>query len=133
MRIAFDTELTTLDGKPIPNGPGPDAESVCLRDVAVASLLNMPEAPGSLPAGDVRLLRGRLARKLFGARAVDLSPEDVVLLKSLIGQTYGPLIVMQAYELFDPVRCVEVVVVPPMPEPKPFLTGENLSGDTTLP
>jgi hypothetical protein len=62
----------------------------------------MSEGQGPAPAGDEKVRRYRLARKLFNASKVELTPEDVVLLKSLIGQIYGPLVVGQVWDLLDP-------------------------------
>lgn len=52
--------------------------------------------------GEEKFNRGRLAQKIQDQKAVDLTAEEVVLVKKLVGKLYTPIIVVQAYGMLDP-------------------------------
>lgn len=53
-------------------------------------------------AGEEKVKRFLLAQKLMAAEEVDLTSEDVSLLKKLVAKGFGPLVVGQAWQLLDP-------------------------------
>jgi len=49
--------------------------------------------------------RGGLAQEIYNAiQEIDLSSEQITLLKMVIGKAFGPLVVSKAYEILDPVK-----------------------------
>jgi hypothetical protein len=109
VKIFIDTVLTQFSGKPIL-----DQESgvpVRLRDVAITALLVAPDQPGEVTTADGKVRRWRLGQKFYGWKEADptatgrepftLDAKEVVLLKDLIGRTYGPSIVGPAFDLLE--------------------------------
>jgi hypothetical protein len=53
--------------------------------------------------GKEKIRRFRLADRIYGAKEpIQLSAEDVVLLKEVTAKTYGPLITGRAWDLLEP-------------------------------
>jgi hypothetical protein len=97
MRINFAQELKTLSGETINKGES----ALKLSHVCCDALFATFEDEKNL-SGDEKAKRFVLATKIYGADFVDLSPEDVVVLKKLVGKAFSALIVGQAYQMFDP-------------------------------
>lgn len=95
MKIDFDAVLKTLDGEEIKNGD----KTVMLKTVAVESLLN-PNGKEQ-PEPMVKVERFKLAQKIHDGGEIDLQSEDIAMIKKLIGESYAPLIVGQAYEMLE--------------------------------
>ena len=97
--INFTTVLHGFDGKAI---TGPDGKtSLTLGDVAVGALETPIEEDRNM-AGSEKFKRDQLARKIYGAKSVELSVEEVALVKERIGKVYGPIVVGPAWSLLDP-------------------------------
>lgn len=96
IEINFGTVLTDIDDQPIKDG-----EKVLTlgRAAAVALMLQSPE-DSALP-GDEKAKRGHLATLVYPAKPMDLSVDDIALIKKLIGRAYGPIVVTRAYPLLD--------------------------------
>ena len=76
-------------------------KNLTLRDICVNSLMETYPDEKNL-SGMEKLRRGKLAEKIFaGTESTDLTPEEMVLTKKLIGLKYGPLFVMRSYELLE--------------------------------
>lgn len=90
---------------PPPKGegiPSPDSKPLTLKRVAVMALHATLPGEERL-AGDEKLRRGLLALDIFKAEtAIALKVEDTALIKRLVGQTFGPQVVAQAWPLLDP-------------------------------
>jgi hypothetical protein len=52
-------------------------------------------------AGTEKVKRFQLAVKVYSGDEVELSAEDIALIKDLIGKLYGPLVVGRSYELLE--------------------------------
>lgn len=101
MLIDFTTAITNLDGEAIKDGSG----EMTLREVAISALVSTLAEPG----GHAEVLQpmekvgnARLAQTIHGADTVDLTAEQVALLKSRIGRAYAPVVVMRAWDILDP-------------------------------
>jgi len=53
-------------------------------------------------AGDKKIERFHLALRIHDEDEPDLKAEDVVLIKSLVGKMYGPLVVGRMWTILDP-------------------------------
>lgn len=95
MKIAFDSVLTSLNGKPITEGEKPATLGV----IAINALLAAYQDESSLP-GTEKARRYALALKLHNGD-YDLAVDDLALIKSLIGKAYAPLVVGQAWAFFN--------------------------------
>ena len=62
----------------------------------------MASDPNDNPSGEEKAKRFTLGMKIHSAsEPVDVSAEDVALIKKLIGKVYTPLVVGRAYELLE--------------------------------
>lgn len=103
--IDFSQVLTDQSGKPITT-PAPDGQPAAPFTLGVAATQALF---GSYPdeqnlSGKTKFERGTLAMKLAKGGRVVLSPEDVTMIKDLIGKAYSPLVVMRAWSMLDPTK-----------------------------
>ena len=94
MKKDTDREITNIDGSTLIEGDKP----VRMKNVLVAALL----APGAESStGEEKARRYKLALAASSGGEIDYSPEDLVLIKRVVGAVYGPLVVGQVYEWAD--------------------------------
>lgn len=100
--IDFNTQITQIDGKPIIDDKGAPAP-VTLKKVAVEALLTTFPDEASL-AGEEKARRYVLAVKISGSDSgkIELTSEDVTMLRKVVGKGYGPLVVGQVWKIIDP-------------------------------
>lgn len=99
MKIDFSQILKTLDGKPI---EGQDKKNLTLRDAVINALLSARDDEKNL-AGKDKAMRYHLSARIYGAKEpILLKSEECTLIKELVGKTYLPLIVGQAWAMIDP-------------------------------
>jgi len=103
MKRNFDTTFKQLNGDDLKDGgaatAGVDAV-LSLKVVSVNSLLAPFEVDKNL-SGEEKLRRYLLATKIHAGGEVDLTAEDISLLKLLIGRGYSALIVGQAFLMLE--------------------------------
>ena len=90
-----DSPLCDLTGKPLKE---PGGASPTVKDVVVNALITATEGT---PTATDKFARYQLARKIAKGGDVDLTPEDLTLVKLVVGQVYGPLVVGQVFEWAD--------------------------------
>lgn len=99
MKINFLTPLKVLNGEDIRDSKG---EIFTLRDAAVVALDSNAPEDGKLE-GKEKYRRGHLASRIYGAKEpIALDVDDVKLVKDLIGRSFGPRVVNEAWDLLDP-------------------------------
>lgn len=99
MKIRFSRPLKTVSGRAlVVEGPDGKAKTATLADVAAIALYDLAQ-PG-MP-GEERHRRGKLARRLMGAKELDLDAEDVALVKDAIGDYWKPDVVTPAWEMLE--------------------------------
>ncbi len=117
MKIDFNYTFKELDGTAIAERP-PEMKQVDgeMKEVtyppftlrkACTNVLVMREADGQgRPkelSGKDKVERYELAKKIHNSKGlVDLTVEEVALLKELVGRIYPPITVGQAFEILDP-------------------------------
>lgn len=106
MNIDFSAKLLDLEGKPIIDvvagaDGAPMPVEATLGRAAVNALLAVTEEDRALTGSD-KAGRFALALKLQGAGEVDVSVDEVALIKRLTGQIFGPLVVGRCWALLDP-------------------------------
>lgn len=92
MRIDFNKEMMDLEGKPLKDGD----EIIKLKKICVNSLL----ANDDKIDGTEKLKRFQLASKISKG-TMDISVEDITLIKSMVGKYFSTIIVGQVYEYFE--------------------------------
>lgn len=119
MKRNLQTALHFLDGKPLVEATktGTDEAGkdiieqrpITLAGIAVNALLAQHEDERALPGAD-KVKRYKLAQKIHDAAGeMDVTAEDVALLKTLIGKTYPPLLVGLAWQILEADPATEVV------------------------
>ncbi len=73
-------------------------KSFTFRLVCTQALTAITQESQSL-TGQQKFERGELARKIYNEKEPSLDPDDLKLLKDVIGKVQGPLVVFQAYEI----------------------------------
>ena len=95
MKIKILTKLFNVDDKTI---KGPDTKDLTVKDVCINALLS----PKMDDSEKVKWDKYELYKRLKTAKdVVELSAEEIVLLKQAIGKTQPPLIMGQAWEVLE--------------------------------
>ena len=98
MIVFLGKGLFTLDGEILPDMKG---EPATVRGVAIEALFAQFKDEENL-SGEEKLKRWELASKIKAdPDPVDLTVEEVALLKKLIGKAYGAIIVGQAWKVLE--------------------------------
>lgn len=107
MKRDFSTVLRNLRGEIIrvedPTRPRPEGEEpppATLAFVATEALMQHVRGDENM-SGEQKLRLYRLAGKVVHGGVVEVTAEEIALLKERIGKGYGPNIVGPAYELLD--------------------------------
>lgn len=97
MKIDFSKQLVNLNGEPLKE----DASNkpVTLGYVIVNALL--ADNPREPLDGTEKLERYELAKAIYKGERNDLSAEEVVLIKQLVGKLLSTLVVGQIFEMLD--------------------------------
>jgi hypothetical protein len=91
--------LKTLDGDDLKFPPvnGHEALPITLRRACVEALM----VPREGESGEEKFKKFAIATKIHKEDTVDLSPEEITVVKASIGHWGGPLIVGQAFQLLN--------------------------------
>lgn len=95
MKINTQYVLKDLNDNPIKDK---DKETT-LETVLTTSLLS--QGVHENPDGNEKYKRFKLAHRIIAGGVVDLSAEDIVLLKKVVGQTYMALVVGRVYDILE--------------------------------
>jgi hypothetical protein len=102
--IDFNQLILDFDGNPVTECADP-RETVCkekhivtLGDVAMRALVT-PEAN---PVAEESFRRGELARRVYKGSSVQLSAEEIVLIKKQVAKAFSPLVVYHVFTTLDP-------------------------------
>lgn len=95
MKLNLEQHMQDMKGKAVKFGE----ELMTLETVLVQALLMTDEKEN--PNMDVKYKRYRLCKKISGAKEVDLTSEEVVMLKDLVGRAFVTLISGQVYDLLE--------------------------------
>lgn len=101
MKIDFGASILDLDGEPLMEGENPITLAAVSVNALLATLTDAQGQPEQL-SGEDKVKSATLAQAIHTVGTVDLEAEQVALLKGRIGRLYGPLLVMQAWNLLDP-------------------------------
>lgn len=76
---------------------------ILLKHISINALMStIPNQELKLETGEVKLIRYTLSQKINKGKEVELSVEEISLLKERIGLFYPPLLVGKSYEILDP-------------------------------
>ena len=93
----FSVALTDFNGRPLATEGGP---ALTLREAVTTALV----APykDETPSGMEKVRRWQLAMKIQATHDIELTADDIALVKSLVAKAYGPMIVGQVWSILDP-------------------------------
>ena len=91
MKISFVQELKELNGTPICIGE----KNLTLKDAA-CNVLSAAFNDEQI-SGEEKAKRGLLAFRIYANQEIDLTIEELGLIKKLIGKGYGSIVVAQAW------------------------------------
>lgn len=101
MRIDFNRELKTLDGRILKDVIDGEERNAILKMVCINALLANSEDDKKID-GEEKLKRYELAKKIAGANEpLKLRSEEVALIKKLVGKVFGTLIVGQTFQMLE--------------------------------
>lgn len=94
MLLKVSTVLTQYNGTPLMDG---NVEAT-VRDAIVNAVL----APTQGDNGVMKMKKDELARKVYNAKEeVELTAEEVVIVKERVGEAFAPIIVGQVWRLLE--------------------------------
>jgi len=98
--IDFTQVLTGFDGKPIPSQDAKVTTGMTLSDAAITALENvLPSDQGS--KGEAKFKMDELARKVYQNKHASLTIEELDLIKTRIGEAWGPIVVGPAWRILS--------------------------------
>lgn len=109
MKVNINYKFKQINGQPLSDGSFEDGgkpKALTLQSIMVQSLLAHNEREEKIDAND-KYKRYSLAMKINAIEAgendhmMEMTAEDVTLLKSLIGKLWSPLVVGQAFEVLE--------------------------------
>ncbi len=97
MQIDFTKTMQNIDGNDFVN----EGKKVTLKDITINSLLGVYDDERALDP-QIKFRRGLLAQRIYAnSKEIDLTVEEIAEVKKLIGKNYGPLFVVQAWQILE--------------------------------
>ena len=98
MKINVDEKLKTLDGQVMMDNDGKgNAIEASLKILLVNAVL----APTEKELGVEKVKKYELAKMIFKGGEVDLTAEDITLIKKQVGENFAPIVVGQVFEMLE--------------------------------
>lgn len=95
MKIDMSQTLLDLGGLPLRNND----EILTLGSVSIEALV-LVQRDDRVNGGE-KFKRYQIAQKIHGKDLIDLTLDEIVLIKDLIGKAYGPAVVGPAFNLLE--------------------------------
>jgi len=96
MKVNVDLTLKNIDGSVLIDR---NEKGEAVEAILKTALINAVLTPVEREKGVEKVRKFQLAQRLYAGGEVDLTLDDVKLLKERVGDVYSPLIVGQIYEL----------------------------------
>ena len=96
MKIDFNTKIKNLDGTAIKN----KKKDLTARYFATEALLALADTEKNL-SGEEKFKRGQLAEKIYMKDVVDLTVEEISLVKKMVGKVFNSLVVLRMYKILE--------------------------------
>lgn len=94
MKRNFDTVIKDIDGKPFADG------TVTLKTLVITSIQIEAAGDERMPVTE-KVDLFKIASKVVGGGDVELSAEEIAIIKARIGKTLKPIFVGRAFELLE--------------------------------
>lgn len=99
--INLTSVLRNLDGSPMKESEDENAKDADLKSVILKTCHVTLRGDENLTA-DQKIKIALLAQRSYGDHEVEFTVEEIALLKDRISRTYGPIVVLRAFEILDP-------------------------------
>ena len=103
MKINFNEPFVDLSNEPIIEktqiGKETKDVTIILKAICTTALLALQEKENL--SGEEKVKRYELAKRIFAGGEINLKTEQIVLLKDLIGKSFTPIIVGQAFRMLE--------------------------------
>ena len=96
MQRDFSLAFKTFDGTPIVQ----DEKPLTLQRVSINALMTPMDDEKNL-GGEDKFARYKLASRINATSVVEVTAEEIAMLKKLIGKVYAPIIVGPAFEALE--------------------------------
>lgn len=101
MKVKIDTPIKTIEGKDMKEMVDGQEKVITIKKFCVNAVLANP-SDNAKETGEQKVKRYELAKKIQNAKKeIDLSSEEISLIKKEIGINYPPIVVGQAYEILE--------------------------------
>jgi len=97
MLINVDGVLKSMDGKALQDVVNGEARDALIKDVLVNAILS----PVQNESGMDKVKKYELAKRIYVGGDINLTAEEIALIKDRVGESYAPIIVGQLYELLE--------------------------------
>lgn len=94
--VDFSVPLLDQDDRPIKDG-----DNVLTLGRAAMTALMTPQPDEAAQPVEEKFKKGQLAIRVYAQVPLDLTAEEVAMVRRYIGKTYGPLVVVRALPLLD--------------------------------
>lgn len=101
MKIDLNTELTNLDGTPIPEASADGKTNPTTLKSVFCNVLTQ-QKQGETVTGIEKVRRYNLATQIYTSAEIDLGVDDTKLLRDLVADGYIALISGQVWNILDP-------------------------------
>jgi len=98
MLVKVDVPLTTFDGQTMKDN---DGEGKAIDATLKMAIVNGLLSPVQNEKGVEKVKKYELARKVYSSDEVDLTAEEITLIKERVGETFAPVIVGQCWEALE--------------------------------
>jgi len=102
VKVNVDLQLIDLDDEliEVPTGKeDPKTEPLLLKNILINALIT--EQPNSGIAGNEKFERYNLARTIKQGHDIELTAENIALLKDLVAKNYTPLVVGDVWNILE--------------------------------
>lgn len=98
MKINVDKKLKTIDGEVMKDK---DSKGKVVDATLKMAMINAVLAPVEKDSGIDKVKKYELAKMIFKGKTVDLTAEDITLIKKCVGDNFPPIVVGQVFELLE--------------------------------
>ena len=98
MKVNTETILTTIQGQPLKDK---DTNGQVIDVTVKTVIINAILIPKQNETGIEKVQKYELAKKIYSSPEVDLTVEEIVLIKEKVGEAFAPIVVGQIWNLLE--------------------------------
>jgi len=99
VKIDFGQKIKNIDGTIAKEGGKEEDKDMTLGFICANALL--ANIPNENPSGLDKFKRWELAKKVIGNETVEVTAEDISMMKELVGKAFGVIVVGQTYQMLE--------------------------------